>query len=72
MSGSGTAGGYALEGHTPLADDPDWSIVTFKDPAEADIGGLTITVSEATLQRLQSGDLKRPLSSGEVMQLDGT
>ncbi len=63
---------YELVSHSPVVDDPEWWICTFKDPAAGDVGGLTVTVSEATLQRLTSGDLSRPLTEGAVMALDGT
>lgn len=62
---------YQLVSHAPVVDDPDWSICTFRDPANADVGGLTVTVSAGVLDRLMSGDLARPLSSAEVMALDG-
>lgn len=64
---------YSLQKHVPVShDDSDWSLVVFKDRAEGGTGGLTVTVSESTLARLLSGDLNRPLSTAEVMGLDGT
>ena len=66
-----TMGVYVLRSHSPVADDPDWSICTFQDPASVGAGGLTVTVSARVLERLASGDLSRPLSAAEVMQLDG-
>jgi hypothetical protein len=63
--------GYELHSHAPVVDDPDWSICTFQDPANAGAGGLTVTVSAGALDRLMTGDLSRPLSATEVMALDG-
>jgi hypothetical protein len=62
---------YVLQSHAPAVDDPDWTICTFQDPASPDTAGLTVTVSEGTLQRLTDGDLTRPLEEGEVTALDG-
>jgi hypothetical protein len=62
---------YELHSHAPTVDDPDWSICTFQDPASAGTGGLTVTVSSGVLDRLTSGDLLRPLSAADVMELDG-
>ncbi len=62
---------YALESHSPAVDDPNWTICHFHDRGAAGPGGLTITVSDAMLERLTSGDLARPLTSAEIMGLDG-
>ena len=62
---------YELESHSPVVDDPDWTICRFHDPASAGAGGLTVTVSAAMLERLLSGDLSHPLRESDVMSLDG-
>ena len=62
---------YELESHSLVVDDPDWTICRFHDPASVGAGGLTVTVSAATLARLLSGDLAHPLRESDVMALDG-
>jgi hypothetical protein len=62
---------YELASHAPAVDDPHWTICQFHDPASVGGGGLTITVSDEVLARLTEGDLARPLTTGEVMDLDG-
>jgi hypothetical protein len=62
---------YVLESHAPVVDDPDWTICQFHDPASVGTGGLTVTVSTATLEQLTRGDLAHPLSGADVMALDG-
>ena len=66
------ASAYELESHSPVVDDPDWTICRFHDPASVGAGGLTVTVSASTLERLLTGDLAHPLSGSDVMALDGT
>ena len=62
---------YALASHSPVVDDPDWSICTFQDAASPGTGGITVTVSAGVLERLTGGDLARPMSEAEVTALDG-
>jgi hypothetical protein len=62
---------YELTSHSPVLDDPDWSICTFQDPASPGTGGITVTVSAGVLERLIGGDLAGPLSEAAVTALDG-
>jgi len=62
---------YELQTHSPVVDDPDWSICTFQDPASPGTSGITVTVSSSVLERLTVGDMAGPLSEAAVTALDG-
>jgi hypothetical protein len=50
---------------------PGWFVAKSRDPAEGDIGGLTVTLSADSLAMVLKRDESRPLRASEVMALDG-